>query len=90
LSDLAPYGVGGDSLFLLEEAVRESKAQPHQKKAVRGKLLSISEAKEKYRMKKDTFYQLIKTRELEPVLVPFSPMLLDSADIEDLILKYKG
>ena len=71
--------------------MRESKAQPHQEKAIRGELISISEAVEKYRLGKDWFY-----RHMENSTLPFPWYMLsvgkrymDTADIEDWIRQRK-
>ena len=60
-----------------------------EEKPVRGELLTVTEAANRYRLKKDVFYRLINNMEIAVFAVPYSQKKIDSADIDDLLLKYK-
>jgi hypothetical protein len=61
----------------------------NENQAIRGELISISDAVKKYRIKKDAWYQLIRIGEIKPYYPPFTSARLDTADINDLLQKSK-
>ena len=67
--------------------MRESKAQPHQEKAIRGELISINEAVKRYRIGRNWMYQHIKAGTLPFPYHKISQRktFFDTADIEDWI-----
>jgi len=67
--------------------MKESKAQQYEEKAIRGELISVSEAVKKYRIGKNWMYRHMKAGTLPFPWHPYSERkrFFDTADIEDWI-----